>query len=112
MMNKLASQKTSLSLQQLLENAAQQIKKQRLDTLFMQQPQRAEQFALEVGEIYLDYSKNFITPEIMAALIAWAHEQDLPQAIQRLIKGEWVNTTEKRPALHTALRCAKTEQRF
>ncbi len=89
---------------QRLQIKAKQMQKQRMTDLFEKNPQHASQYALSVGDIYLDYSKNFIDQELMNDLLALAESVDLKSAINRLLTGMNVNTTEQRPALHTALR--------
>lgn len=89
---------------QRLQTKAKQMQKQKMTDLFVQNPQQASQFAVSVGDIYLDYSKNFIDQELMSALLALAESVDLKSAISRLLTGMNVNSTENRPALHTALR--------
>lgn len=89
---------------QTLEKAATQMKTLRLSELFKQDPLRASTFSLEVDEIYLDYSKNLLTKEIMATLLELAQVCDVPLAIKALLSGEHVNMTEGRSALHSALR--------
>ncbi|MGC9385989.1 MAG: glucose-6-phosphate isomerase [Hydrogenovibrio sp.] len=74
-----------------------------LSSLF-KQPDRAAHFSIELGELYIDYSKNRITEETLSLLFDLAEQQGLTQAIERLLVGEEVNDTEQRPALHTALR--------
>lgn len=72
--------------------------------LFVGDPDRFKRFHLEVGELFLDYSKNMITEETMRQLTALANERDLRKWIDAMYAGEHVNTTEDRAALHVALR--------
>lgn len=84
-----------------------------LAELFSQNSSRAQQFSLEAAGLFLDYSKNHLTADTKALLIKLAEEAKLAPAIQALLSGEEVNNTEKRPALHSALRFQgepKTEQ--
>lgn len=67
-------------------------------------PQRFSQFTLSSCGLFLDYSKNLITSETRDLLVALAKEVDLKGAIKALYAGEPVNSSEGRPALHTALR--------
>ncbi|KUJ71426.1 glucose-6-phosphate isomerase [Thiomicrospira sp. WB1] len=76
---------------------------QHLASLF-QQPNRVDEFSLAFDQLYVDFSKNRITRETLALLMTLARQQGLPQAIEQLTRGEKVNETEDRPALHTALR--------
>ena len=66
--------------------------------------QRVEQFSLEAAGLYLDYSKNRITPETMRLLVQLAAESGVPQRRDAMFAGEHINTTEDRAALHVALR--------
>ena len=73
------------------------------------EPGRFEKYSGRIGPVFIDYSKQRIDAEVMAALIDLAIESDLPAAIEALFTGEHVNTTEDRPALHTALRASDGE---
>ncbi|HED40070.1 MAG TPA: glucose-6-phosphate isomerase [Chromatiales bacterium] len=72
--------------------------------LFDKDPTRFDRFSLQLNDILYDYSKNRVTDETMALLLALAHEVDLPTWIERLFNGEKINHTENRAVLHTALR--------
>jgi glucose-6-phosphate isomerase len=76
----------------------------RLTELFANDPQRFANFSLRLGDVLLDYSKNLVATETMQLLVALARERHLGEEIQRLFNGEKINTSENRPALHTALR--------
>ncbi len=78
-----------------------------LPTLFSEDAQRTEKYAVEFGDLYFDYSKQRITDEIQSALIDLAHARELPKTIKRMFAGEVLNTTEQRPVLHVALRMPK-----
>lgn len=67
-------------------------------------PQRFEHFSMRCGELLLDYSKNLISAETVKLLCALARERNVGGQTQRMFAGEKINTTENRPALHTALR--------
>ncbi len=72
--------------------------------LFANNPGRFKQFSLHAGGILLDYSKNRITHETMAQLIALARRANLGSAIKDMYAGERLNVTENRAVLHVALR--------
>ncbi len=80
------------------------VKTNQLRDLFTQDPQRFNQFSLTADEILLDYSKNRINAETMQLLNQLAHNVDLENHINALFSGSEINSTEHRPALHTALR--------
>jgi len=75
-----------------------------LSQLFQQDPQRAEKFSLEVGPLFLDYSKSHLNEETFQHLLTLAKDCDLQSRIKGLLTGEQVNNTEARPAWHSALR--------
>lgn len=79
-----------------------------LASAFKQDPARAKQMSLQVGDILLDYSKNLISPQIMEALIALANEACLEENRNSMFSGEKINATEGRAVLHTALRNSST----
>jgi glucose-6-phosphate isomerase len=98
---------TTFTLQseyQKLQNHKNTIATQRMQDWFVNDTERFATFSLQVGDILLDYSKNLITPETIALLSQLAEKKQLSQKINRLFAGDHVNFTEKRPALHTALR--------
>lgn len=97
------------SLEQTQEFSALKQHFAELESLSMRQqfaddPQRFSTFHLEAAGLSLDYSKNRITPETIKLLVKLAEARGLPEAIQSMFQGELINTSEKRPALHTALR--------
>ena len=75
-----------------------------LRDLFEQDPARADRFSLKIGHLFIDYSKNLITAEAMAALFALARTTGVEALRDRMFAGEPINTTEGRAALHVALR--------
>ena len=78
-----------------------------LRTLFGDDPQRGERFALEAAGLYFDYSKHRITAETMRLLLALAEESGLRGRIDAMFAGEKINVTEKRAVLHVALRAPR-----
>lgn len=77
--------------------------------LFEQDPGRAKRYFIEGAGLSLDFSKNRITDEVLEALLALARSCNLEARRDALLRGERVNVTEDRPALHTALRNPGTE---
>ncbi len=75
-----------------------------LRDLFAADAMRPERFSLEFGEILLDYSKNRIDTQSMRLLLALAAQAQVPVWIRRMFAGDAINNTERRPALHVALR--------
>ncbi len=71
-------------------------------------PERAARYQLEVAGLHLDYSRNLVSDEAMKLLAELAGESPLAAHREAMFRGEAINTSEQRPALHTALR-AKAE---
>ncbi|HYR06000.1 MAG TPA: glucose-6-phosphate isomerase, partial [Gallionella sp.] len=72
--------------------------------MFQHDPARFDKFSLQLGNLLFDYSKNRINEETIKLLVALAEQAGLPARIGRMFGGEKVNFTERRAALHTALR--------
>ncbi|MCO4892386.1 glucose-6-phosphate isomerase [Cupriavidus sp. WGtm5] len=66
--------------------------------------QRVAQCSVEAAGLYLDYSKNRITPQTMSLLMQLAAEAGVTRRRDAMFAGEHINTTEDRAALHVALR--------
>ncbi|MGK2348141.1 glucose-6-phosphate isomerase [Actinomyces sp. W5033] len=80
-----------------------------LRTWFAQDPQRAERFSYELGDLFVDLSKNLLTDEVRDALAALAEQVDVPGRRDAMYAGEHINVTEDRAVLHTALRRPATD---
>ncbi|MGB0445734.1 MAG: glucose-6-phosphate isomerase [Pseudomonadales bacterium] len=89
---------------QKLQDLAQTHRNTHLRDLFARDNERFQKYSLGVQNILFDYSKNCITDEVMAALFGLAKDMDLTGAIERMYRGDKINTTEDRAVLHTALR--------
>ncbi|MGB9771318.1 MAG: glucose-6-phosphate isomerase [Candidatus Kapaibacteriota bacterium] len=76
----------------------------RILQLFELEPNRIESFIFEFNEILFDFTKNHISKQTLNLLIELANEQKLPERIEQMFSGEKINFTERRPALHIALR--------
>ena len=72
--------------------------------MFKTDPERFSRFTLSFEDIVLDYSKNIISTETRSLLLTLADECNLQDAIKKMFAGDKINETEKRPALHIALR--------
>jgi len=78
-----------------------------LRSLFADDPARGERMTAEAAGVYLDYSKNRINDETLRLLIALAEQSGLRARIDAMFRGERINITENRAALHVALRAPK-----
>ena len=89
---------------------ARQAKGQRLREWFANDPQRGQRLAAEGAGLYLDYSKQRVDDETLQLLFALARACGVPARIEAMFRGEHVNVTEDRPALHVALRAPAGER--
>ena len=71
---------------------------------FADDPSRGETFTAEAVGLFLDYSKNRITPETLPLLFQLAGERDLAGRRAAMFRGDHINVSEDRAVLHTALR--------
>jgi len=78
-----------------------------LRKLFADDSKRGERMTAEAVGVYLDYSKHRITDETLTLLRQLAEESGLRQRIDAMFRGEKINVTENRAALHVALRAPR-----
>ena len=78
-----------------------------LRSLFADDPARGERMTAEAAGVYLDFSKNRINDETLRLLIALAEQSGLRARIDAMFRGERINITENRAALHVALRAPR-----
>ena len=71
---------------------------------FEQDAGRFERFSLRCGDLLLDFSKNLVTDDTLKLLADLARERELEARIADMFRGERINSTENRAALHVALR--------
>jgi glucose-6-phosphate isomerase len=89
---------------QALERHHAEIAGRHLRELFAADPGRGERLTAEAAGVYLDYSKNRVTDETMRLLVELASESGVPERRDAMFRGEHINVSEDRPALHVALR--------
>lgn len=100
----------SIELSDMYENwnsltaHAEEWKNRTIKQCFLDDPNRAARFTVAAAGIEFDYSKNRIDNTTLELLLSIADQAQLKQSIKRLFRGDKVNNTEGRPALHTALR--------
>ncbi len=95
---------TELSGWATLSGLAPRLREARIARLFEVERQRPARMTLRTCGLVADFSKQAIDAAAWDALDALGHEAALPAAIDALFGGEAVNFTERRPALHMALR--------
>ncbi len=88
----------------------EQLQDVHLRQLFADDPGRGDTMTVEAGDLYLDYSKNRLTPETMRLLVALARRAGVEALRDAMFAGEKINVTEHRAVLHIALRAPVGEQ--
>ena len=87
-----------------LHSHAQRLKGASIPSLLAAEPGRVQDLALRVGPLYVNFARQKYDAAALQALLTLAADRDVGGAITRLFRGEQVNLTEDRAALHTALR--------
>jgi glucose-6-phosphate isomerase len=98
---------TSRPAWKALQSHHQKVRNLHLRELFAADLKRGERLTAEAVGIYLDYSKHRITDETLTLLRQLAEESGLRQRIDAMFRGEKINLTENRAALHVALRAPR-----
>lgn len=91
-----------------LATHAEQLKSRHMNDLFIEDDTRFNKFSIELPRILFDYSKNLITDQTKAALLALAKESDIEAWRSKMFAGEHINATEDRAVMHVALRDKST----
>jgi glucose-6-phosphate isomerase len=95
---------TTLPQWHALGRHRQQIEPLHLRELFAADPRRGDDLCAQGAGLYLDIAKQRITADTLRLLNDLAEACGLPQRIDAMFRGERINTTENRAALHVALR--------
>jgi glucose-6-phosphate isomerase len=80
------------------------VRDRHLRDLFADDPGRVQRLSLEAAGIHADLSKHRVTAETVGLLLDLAAERGVAERRDAMLRGEHVNRTEDRPALHVALR--------
>ena len=72
--------------------------------LFAADPERFARCSVQAAGLLFDYSRQRVTPELVAQFAALAEQLQLRSRIEAMFRGDPINTTEGRAVLHTALR--------
>jgi glucose-6-phosphate isomerase len=87
-----------------LEKHATEMRLVHMRDLFAKDPDRFHRYFKEASGIRIDFSKNIATDETWKLLIDLANEAGLAQSMAAMFRGDAINGSENRPALHVALR--------
>ncbi len=97
---------TDMTQWHALQRAYERTRDLHLRDLFAADPTRGQRMAVDAEDVglYLDYSKNRITDDVLEKLMALAEARGLKKRIDAMFAGDRINRTEGRSVLHTALR--------
>lgn len=95
---------TDLPAWKNLTSHAAQMKSKHMKDLFADDDKRFDKFSLQLSTLLFDYSKNLITDETKAALLALAKESNVESWRGKMFAAEHINATEDRAVMHVALR--------
>lgn len=87
-----------------LKTRHQMVQSRQISDLFADDPNRADDFSAETGDMRLDYAKTNIDAETRRALITLCDARDVAARREDMFSGVPINETEGRAVLHTALR--------
>ncbi|HYM47981.1 MAG TPA: glucose-6-phosphate isomerase, partial [Burkholderiaceae bacterium] len=106
-----ASSLTERPQWQALQRHCAKIVHTHLRQFFAEDATRGERFSTEAAGLYLDYSKNRITDETLRLLLELAQACGMRERTDAMFRGEPINVTEQRAALHVALRAPRSESK-
>ena len=75
-----------------------------ISELFDRDPRRGRQFSREAEGLWLDLSRQWLDSQALGLLLELAAQTRLPERIEAMFRGDRINNTEDRAALHVALR--------
>ena len=75
-----------------------------LRDLFTNDPDRAERYVIEAGDLRVDFSKQRVDDTVLAALLDLASQRGVEARRDAMFAGEHINVTEDRAVMHVALR--------
>jgi len=96
--------RTDLPAWKDLQAHAADLEIRHLRQLFADDPQRFARLSVTELDFLYDFTRQRLTANTVELLLALARACNLEERIQALFAGEMVNNTERRAALHTALR--------
>jgi glucose-6-phosphate isomerase len=100
---------TQLPEWQALTQHQQTMAAESMLALFAKDPERTANLSLQVGELFLDYSKNRVTSETLQLFENLLNAIHFKEKTEDLFSGKPINFTEHRSVLHTALRNFKQQ---
>ncbi|MBO6807028.1 MAG: glucose-6-phosphate isomerase [Thalassospira sp.] len=100
----MSADKMTASWEKLDQLGAEVSEKLNLRKAFADDPARFERYSAALNDLFVDYSKNLVNDDVMAALVDLAKAANVEGWRDRMFAGDKINVTENRAVLHTALR--------
>ncbi len=98
------SKQNKAQIWQQLSAHQRQIADMHMRDLFRSDQNRANQLCIRIDDLLIDFSKHRITDETVSLLFSLADSCDITGKISALFRGEKINSSEGRAALHPMLR--------
>ena len=98
------------ALHERLREAHGALSHQRITGLFDTDSDRHKRYQCHSNGLVVDFSKHLLNDHVWQLLVELASVHALPEAFAALVAGHSVNTSARRPALHTLLRGTAAEQ--
>lgn len=92
-----------------LKKQAQKIRLSTLRELHQTNNSQQKPYIVSANNISVDFSNQRINKTVLKSLLTLADERNLRDKIHKLMQGDIVNSSENKPALHTALRIQDTQ---
>ena len=98
------SNRTDMPAWHSLQAHAAEVENRHVRQLFADDPKRFEHLSVTALDFLYDFTRQRLTPNTIELLLALARDCDLEGRIRELFAGNAVNNTERRAAMHMALR--------
>ena len=90
-----------------LDNHRDEITQKSISELFKENPNRESDFSTSFENLWIDVSKQLIDSKTFSLFSDLVEESKIKKFLSDMMSGDPVNSTEKKPALLTALRAYK-----
>ena len=100
-----SAEKNQIWLQ--LEKHRKEISQKSLSELFKENSDRVDDLSISFESLWIDVSRQLINSETVKLFSELVEESKIKKFLSDMMSGDPVNSTEKKPALHTALRASK-----
>ncbi|GAB3483917.1 glucose-6-phosphate isomerase [Marinomonas epiphytica] len=101
---------TELAAWQKLTEHQQEMANKDINSLFAEDPNRAEKYCAQAAGWTLDFAKNRASDKTLSLLNELATQAGLNEAIEGMFSGAHINNTEDRSVLHIALRASQAQE--